>query len=56
MKTSIRKTVIDSKKVNKIDFEKSNFKKSLQGVKERINETKSSKAVDGSKLHYTFSI
>ncbi len=56
MKTNIRIKVIDPKKVNKVDYSKSSFKKGLSTVNEKINSSKSLKTIDDTKLHFAFSI
>jgi|WetSurMetagenome_2_1015567.scaffolds.fasta_scaffold446335_2 hypothetical protein len=56
MKTSTKAKIIDPKKVNKIDYTKSSFKRGLSAVNEKINSSKAFKTVDDTKLHFTFSI
>jgi hypothetical protein len=56
MKTNTKKNVINPKKVNKIDYSKSSFKKGLSTVNEKINTTRSFQTADDTKLHFAFSI
>lgn len=56
MKTNTKRKVIDQKKVNKVDYSKSGFKRGLSTVNKKINATRSFKTVDDTKLHFAFSI
>lgn len=56
MKTKTKEKIVDSSRVNNIDYDKPGFKKGLYAVKEKISVSRSLKSVDDTKLHYTFSI
>jgi len=56
MKTRTKEIIVDPKKTNNVGYKKAAFQKGLYSVKEKIDETKSFKNVDDSKLHYTFSV